>query len=520
MPIDDYRIAQVRRILAMMFHATYPGEGAWRFRIACMMLERGATAEAENGENDICGSQWFAAAVSILKMNPKNLCLDWNDFSPKEMTAAANEFLPAAKALILWVDSVRKRVAEEQECDYTDIGFMPDDPAGIIYEKLDGDGKGPTTKLIKELLFTEDRFRNKVYNPLFFEQIEEGMGVDGDDMDWDEPTDDADVTECSVIAESLWENRAEREGRQDDVFPLFTHEGLQAMIENLSESNEEFVEKERAESEAVAEKMFTGVGKDFFSAGFPIGRDVRDPIPPETFKDVSTEIKDAAAIAASGIVPVDGMPFSNEKTMEFIKSCREHPEWQAMVECLETYCDEQARNAIAINSKSSDMWMKVVTALERVKRLCHHGTAKDLVDLVDRVVELAQAAGEKLCEDARCEGLKHIDVAKLISSFRSKRFKTQRAMGARRGTPGPSLTEMQLKQVEKGLAFLTSQKKKNFASAAREALKYESAVRDGGNTETDGYLGKAGCDYRKAVEALSRAISRRQGAASRKRNKK
>ena len=35
-------IAQVERIMALLFNATYPGNGMWRFKTTCEAVARGA----------------------------------------------------------------------------------------------------------------------------------------------------------------------------------------------------------------------------------------------------------------------------------------------------------------------------------------------------------------------------------------------------------------------------------------------------------------------------------------------
>ena len=251
----DPRIKQVERILALMYNATYPGKGMWRFRVTCEMIARGANAEAETGANSICESDWFAAAVEILKMSPKNACYDWNCFSPKEMTEIAREFLNAAKALVLWVDAERKNDAEDQEIDYRSIGFMPEHPGQIVLEKLGGYENGPTLTMVKELLFTENRFRDVVYNPLLFEQFEHVIEASGAEMEHEEPTNEADIQECDAVIRALYEDRAEREHRQDEGIPSLNSRTFQSVMDDLSASNEAFLEKEEAERDALCKEI-------------------------------------------------------------------------------------------------------------------------------------------------------------------------------------------------------------------------------------------------------------------------
>ena len=245
---SDSKIEQVERIVALLHNATYPGDGMWRFKTACEMVARGAAAEVEHGDLDVSNCTWFAASVKILAMESANGLHGWSCFTPKEQTEVVAAFLPAAKALVRWVNAIRKDDAREQECDWRDIGFMDTAPESVILEKLNGYGRGPSEKLLRNLLFTENYRREIIYNSLFFKQLNFGLDTDGEYLDYVDPVDPADIEECNAVIRTLYEARAAREGRKDAPIPTLPEKNLQAIMEDLSESNEPFLERERQEN--------------------------------------------------------------------------------------------------------------------------------------------------------------------------------------------------------------------------------------------------------------------------------
>lgn len=248
-------IWQVERVLALLFNATYPGGDMWRYRTACEMLSRGASAEAEDGEADVASQAWFAAAVKILMMESENGLYEWGAFSPREQSEIVKMFFPAANALIDWVNAIRKRDAAEQECDWRDIGFMDDAPEGVILNKLGGYENGPNEELLKRLLFAEDHRCEIIYNPLFFKQIDHGLVISGEDINYDEPFSSADIQECNTVIRVLYEDRAQQEGRKNERIPTLMEKTLQEIIEDLSESNEPYLERMRQENDELSKKI-------------------------------------------------------------------------------------------------------------------------------------------------------------------------------------------------------------------------------------------------------------------------
>ena len=119
----DEIIKQVERIIALLYSATYPGDGMWRFKTACEMIVRGAAAEAKREDSDMSSCNWLAGAMKILLMESDSASLNWYHFSPRIQTEIAKAFMPAAQAMLDWVNAIRKRDAEEQECDFEDIGI-------------------------------------------------------------------------------------------------------------------------------------------------------------------------------------------------------------------------------------------------------------------------------------------------------------------------------------------------------------------------------------------------------------
>lgn len=248
-------IGQVERVLALLFHATYPGEEMWRYKTACRMLARGAAAAmAQDDEDDISSQAWVAAAVRILMMESKNGLYGWCGFSPRDQTEIAKAFLPAAKALVDWVNAIRKRDAEERECDFQKINFVYDAPEGVILNKLGGHENGPDVKLLKQLLFTENERCETIYNPLFFKQIDHGLDIGGEYIDYDEPSSEQDIQECNAVIKTLYEYRAEREERKDEKIPTLAERSLQEIMEDLSESNEPYLEMRRQKNAEMARK--------------------------------------------------------------------------------------------------------------------------------------------------------------------------------------------------------------------------------------------------------------------------
>lgn len=261
----DQIIGQVERVLALLLNATYSGGDMWRYKTACELLSRGASAEAEDGESDVASQAWFAAAVKILMMESKNGFNEWVAFSPHEQSEIVKMFLPAANALIDWVNAIRRRESEEQECDWREIGFMNDAPEGVILNKLGGYENGPNEELLKRLLFVEDHRCEIIYNPLFFKQIDHGLVISGEDIDYDEPYDKNDIQECNAIIRSLYEYRAKYEELEGETIPTLAEKSLQEIIEDLSVSNEPHLERMLQESVASLrknEEKFVELGTD------------------------------------------------------------------------------------------------------------------------------------------------------------------------------------------------------------------------------------------------------------------
>ena len=254
-PRRDQIIAQVERVFALLLNATYPGGDMWRYRTACELLSRGASAEAEDGESDVASQAWFAAAVKILTMESKNGFNEWVSFSPHEQSEIVKMFLPAAKALIDWVNAIRRRESEEQECDWREIGFMNDAPEGVILNKLGGYENGPNEELLKRLLFVEDHRCEIIYNPLFFKQIDHGLVISGEDINYEEPFSSADIQECNAVIRALYEDRAQQEGRMNERIPTLTGKTFQEIIGDLSESNEPYLERKRRENGELAKEI-------------------------------------------------------------------------------------------------------------------------------------------------------------------------------------------------------------------------------------------------------------------------
>jgi len=505
----DPRIEQVKRILAMLQHATYPGLGMWRFRIASMMVDRGANAEAETGEHDIAGSVWFAAALNILMMNPKKGCYEWNCFTPKEMTEVAKDFLPAARSLIRWVNTLRKREAAEQNCGYTKIFFADNDPAGIIMEKLGGYRKGPSVPMIKALFFKEDFERDMMFDPTFFQQIEWRMATCGDDIEFEEATDEADQIECTTIAEALWEDRAEREGHPTETSPDLDGANVQSIIETLStpdtkESQPEAIaiqDEEHNHKTGMSHAEVVRLNKilDKAEQTFPVEI-------PDEHKDTPLEIKQAASQNPTTIDPTDNIPFLNGKFINFLVIGIRLPQYKEAINDMMAYCDAQAQKAIAIKSAACDLWMGVRTALQNA--IFHHPfvTEEDVGKQIQDIAMRAKAANEKLNEDAHVLTLSKEDVPKRIEKFLGSRSKQYR-MTKGKLKPGRALSELQEKQIKSGAKFLKTHKGQ-FTKAAKAALTYEEALIENGDSSTNGYLGKSKGNKAKAVEALAKALGR------------
>ena len=290
---SDDNIRQVARVLALLFHATYPGEATWRYKTACRMLARGATAALalDDGE-DLSFREWLSTAVSILMMESKNGLYEWCAFSPREQTEIATAFLPAAKALVDWVNAIRKRDAKEQECDWQDISFVYDAPEGVIMSKLDGYANDPDVELLKQLLFTENERCETIYNPLFFKQIAHGLDLNGGDIDYDEPSSSQDIQECNAVIKALYEYRAKQEERKDEKIPTLAEKSLQEIMEDLSESNEPYLEMKRQKNAEMARM----IDEKAAELGFPVFSDVDCPATGATDK-ASTE-PEAQEVAA------------------------------------------------------------------------------------------------------------------------------------------------------------------------------------------------------------------------------
>ena len=251
----DQIIGQVERVFALLLNATYSGGDMWRYKTACELLSRGASAEAEDGESDVASQAWFAAAVKILMMESKNGFNEWVAFSPHEQSEIVKMFLPAANALIDWVNAIRRRESEEQECDWREIGFMNDAPEGVILNKLGGYENGPNEELLKRLLFVEDHRCEIIYNPLFFKQIDHGLVISGEDINYEEPFSSADIQECNAVIRALYEDRVQQEGRKNERIPTLMEKTLQEIIEDISESNEPYLERMRQENDELSKKI-------------------------------------------------------------------------------------------------------------------------------------------------------------------------------------------------------------------------------------------------------------------------
>ena len=262
---NDNRIGQVARVLALLFNAAYPGCDMWRYKITCEMVARGAVAEANDGEEDVSSQAWLAAAVKILMMESKHGVSEWYAFSPHAQAEIAKAFLPSAKALVDWVNAIRRMNAEDQECDWQEIAFMCDAPEGVILEKLGGYESGPNEELIRQLLFTENHRCEITYNPLFFRQLEHGLMISGEDIDYDEPYDKNDIQECNAIIRSLYEYRAKYAELEGETIPTLAEKSLQEIIEDLSASNEPHFERILQDSVASLrknEEKFVELGTD------------------------------------------------------------------------------------------------------------------------------------------------------------------------------------------------------------------------------------------------------------------
>ena len=248
-------IKQVERIIALLYNATYPGDGMWRFKTACEMIARGAAAEAEREDSDMSSCDWLAGAMKILMMESGSASLNWYHFSPRIQTEIAKAFMPAAQAMLDWVNAIRKRDAEEQECDFEDIGFGYNAPEAVILYKFDCCDEGLSEKMLKGLLFSEDVECETIYDNLFFRQVDHALQTDPENIDYAEPTNDDDIKECNEVIKELYKDRAKQEHRESDGVRLLPETSFQEIFEDLSASNEEFLEQKRKELEEVGRKI-------------------------------------------------------------------------------------------------------------------------------------------------------------------------------------------------------------------------------------------------------------------------
>lgn len=284
------------------------------------------------------------------------------------------------------------------------------------------------------------------------------------------------------------------------------------MIECLSAPNDEFLKEEKARNDDARARM-SKILDDHFSA---LHEKKEITAVPEEHKDTLDEIKASIGAASTAVIPFERVPFLNGKVINFLIVCHHLPERREAIGYLQSFCDEQARNALALKSDASKLWMDVRTAIG--KENWHHPfvTEEDLSKSLQAVAEMATVAADKLTQDARLVELQGFNVAKLIHKFRNNRPARQNASPCENLPPGRQLSEMQLKQIQSGETFYRSMKKKSFAGAAKHALTYEQTLCDAGNTATDGYLGKAKGDTAKAVENLSQALSRRKRKTQKK----
>ena len=248
-------IKQVERIIALLYNATYPGDGMWRFKTACEMIVRGAAAEAKREDSDMSSCDWLAGAMKILMMESRSTYLSWCYFSPRNQTEIARAFLPAAQALLDWVNAIRKREAEEQECDFESIGFGYRSPESVILHKFDYPNEELDEKMLKSLLFTEDIDCELIYNNLFFQQMNHTLQADVENIDCSEPTNKDDINECNAVIRELYKDRAKQERRECDGVRLLPKSSFQEIFEDLSASNEEFLKQRQKELDEVERKI-------------------------------------------------------------------------------------------------------------------------------------------------------------------------------------------------------------------------------------------------------------------------
>ena len=248
-------IKQVERIIALLYNATYPGDGMWRFKTACEMIVRGAAAEAEREDSDMSSCDWLAGAMKILMMESRTAYLSWCYFSPRNQTEIARAFLPAAQAMLDWVNTIRKREAEEYESDFESIGFGYGTPESVILHKFDYSDEELDEKMLKSLLFTEDIDCELIYNKLFFQQMYHTLQADVENIDYSEPTHKDDIEECNVVIRELYKDRAKQERRENDGTRVLPKNSFHEIFEDLSASNEEFRERERKELEEISHKL-------------------------------------------------------------------------------------------------------------------------------------------------------------------------------------------------------------------------------------------------------------------------
>ena len=70
-----------------------------------------------------------------------------------------------------WVNTIRKREAEEYESDFESIGFGYGTPESVILHKFDYSDEELDEKMLKSLLCTEDMGCELIDNELVFQQI-------------------------------------------------------------------------------------------------------------------------------------------------------------------------------------------------------------------------------------------------------------------------------------------------------------------------------------------------------------
>jgi hypothetical protein len=154
-----------------------------------------------------------------------------------------------------WVNTIRKREAEEGECDFESIGFGYGTPESVILHKFYYCDEELDEKMLKSLLFTEDIDCELIYNKLFFQQMHHTLQADVENIDYSEPTHKDDIEECNAVIRELYKDRAKQERREKDGTRVLPKNSFHEIFEDLSASNEEFRERERKELEEISRKL-------------------------------------------------------------------------------------------------------------------------------------------------------------------------------------------------------------------------------------------------------------------------